>query len=88
MTSSTPPRGPDTGARIGARLAADSRTRPDSVGHDEDLPQTMYLLVKDSFCCVAGQGFEPWKASTDGFTDRAGMSRGGLPWHAEPRMVW
>ncbi len=31
---------------------------------------TLSALVSDSFRCVAGQGFEPWKASADGFTVR------------------
>jgi hypothetical protein len=28
------------------------------------------VLVRDRFCCVAGQVFEPWKASADGFIVR------------------
>jgi hypothetical protein len=28
------------------------------------------VLARDRFCCVAGQGCEPWKASVDGFTAR------------------
>ncbi len=51
-----------------ARLAVNSRTRPDSTGHNEGRPSTVSVLVKDRSCCVAGQGFEPWKASADGFT--------------------
>jgi hypothetical protein len=58
-----------------ARLAVDSRTRPDSAGRNEDLPQTMCVLVRDRSCWVAGQGFEPWKASADGFTVRSTPAR-------------
>jgi hypothetical protein len=31
---------------------------------------TASVLVKHRLYCVAGQGFEPWKASADGFTVR------------------
>jgi hypothetical protein len=68
-TSGTPLHG--SGAR--ARLAVNSRTRPDSARHIEDWPATVSVLVMDRFCWVAGQGFEPWKASADGFTVRSHM---------------
>ena len=29
------------------------------------------MLVVGRFCCVVGQGFEPWKAYADGFTVRS-----------------
>jgi hypothetical protein len=51
-----------------ARLAVNSRRRPDTAGHNNGRPTTIPVLVSDRFCCVAGQGFEPWKASADGFT--------------------
>jgi hypothetical protein len=31
---------------------------------------TVFVLAKSGSRCVAGQGFEPWKASADGFTVR------------------
>ena len=45
-------------------------TAPDVGGLDEDRPPTVFMLVGGRSCCVAGQGFEPWKASADGFTVR------------------
>ena len=54
-----------------ARLAVNSRTRPDDARHIEDWPATVFVLVIDRFHWVAGQGFEPWKAYADGFTDRS-----------------
>jgi len=71
MTSGMPPRGLSAGAANRAQLAVDSRTRPDSTGRDEDPSMTVSVLVKDRLCCVAGQGFEPWKAYADGFTVRS-----------------
>jgi len=53
-----------------ARLAVNSRTRPDSAGQNERRPLTTLVLVRGRLCWVAGQGFEPWKASADGFTVR------------------
>jgi hypothetical protein len=57
-----------------ARLAVNSRTRPDAAGHNERRPTTVPVLARDRFCWVAGQGFEPWKASADGFTVRCRSS--------------
>jgi hypothetical protein len=48
----------------------DHRTAPDAAGLDKDRPLTSFVLVGGRYSCVAGQGFEPWKASADGFTDR------------------
>ncbi len=58
-----------------ARLAVNSRTRPDSAGRDEGRPTSLSVLVRDCLCWVAGHGFEPWKASADGFTDRCRATR-------------
>src|SRR5205085_9523590 len=63
-----------------ARIAVASRTRPDSARHDQDLPMTWSMLVRGHLCCVAGQGFEPWKASADGFTVRSHWPLGQPAW--------
>jgi hypothetical protein len=36
---------------------------PDSAGRHEGRLTSLSVLVRGSSCCVAGQGFEPWKAS-------------------------
>ncbi len=39
----------------------------------------MFVLVRNHSCWVAGQGFEPWKASADGFTVRSHPTRRAYP---------
>ena len=56
-----------------ARPPVNSRARSDNTGHDDDRPLTVFVLAKSGSRCVAGQGFEPWKASADGFTVRSHM---------------
>ena len=41
---------------------------------------TWSMLVRGHLCCVAGQGFEPWKASADGFTVRSHWPLGQPAW--------
>jgi hypothetical protein len=60
-----------------ARLAVNSRTQLDSTGHNEDRPTSLPVLARNHAHSVAGQEFEPWKASADGFTDRCGGPPGG-----------
>jgi hypothetical protein len=55
-----PPHVSGAGARIG-RLAVANRTWPDSAGLIEDPSTPLSVLAADHLCCVAGQGFEPWK---------------------------
>jgi hypothetical protein len=55
MTSGTPPHGPD----IRARIAVNSRARPDSTGQYEDQLATWSVLVASRLYWVADQGFEP-----------------------------
>ena len=43
-------------------------------------PKALSVLVRDRLCCVAGQGFEPWKASADGFTVRSHWPLGQPAW--------
>jgi hypothetical protein len=76
VPSRLPPRHRTSPGRWGAyraRIAVNSRTRSDSAGRNEDQPATRSALVAGRLCCVAGQGFEPWKASADGFTVRSRM---------------
>ena len=52
----------------------------DVAGQTQNRPLSAFPLVKDRFCCVAGQGFEPWKASADGFTVRSHWPLGQPAW--------
>jgi hypothetical protein len=47
-----------------------SWTPPDSTGCGKDRPRSVFVQATCYSCWVAGQGFEPWKASADGFTVR------------------
>jgi hypothetical protein len=60
-----------------ARLAVSSRTRLDSAGYNHGRSTTVVVLVRAHSCWVAGQGFEPWEASADGFTVRSHLHFAG-----------